>query len=104
MSSGLLGSQKSHPPALTPQVLMWNATRTDYPRDRTIAQLFEGVVSASPGSVALVFGNTQLTYAELNTRANRLAHRLRAAGVGPETLVGCCMERSIELIVALVAV
>ena len=104
MFSGLLGSQKSHPPALTPQVLMWNATRTDYPRDRTVAQLFEEVVSASPSSVALVFGNTQLTYAELNARANRLAHRLRAAGVGPEMLVGCCMERSIELIVALVAV
>lgn len=104
MFSGLLGSQTSHPPALTPQVLMWNATRTDYPRDRTVAQLFEEVVAASPNSVALVFGKEQLTYAELNARANRLAHRLRAAGVGPEVLVGCCMDRSIELIVALVAV
>ena len=104
MFSGLLGSQKSPPPALTPQVLMWNATRTDYPRDRTVAQLFEEVVSASPNSIALVFGNTQLTYAELNARANRLAHRLREVGVGPEVLVGCCMERSIELIVALVAI
>lgn len=104
MFSGLLGSQKSLPPAASPQAPMWDDTRTNYPRDRTVAQLFEEVVSASPGSVALVFGNTQLTYAELNARANRLAHRLRAVGVGPEVLVGCCMERSIELIVALVAI
>jgi amino acid adenylation domain-containing protein len=104
VSSGLLASEKSHPSALAPQVLTWNATRTDYPRDRTVAQLFEEAVSESPGSVALVFGNTQLTYGELNARANRLAHRLRAAGVGPETLVGCCLDRSIELIVALIAV
>ena len=104
MSSGSLNSQKSQQSALAPQVLMWNANRTDYPRDRTVAQLFEEAVSASPGSVALVFGNEQLTYAELNARANRLAHRLRAAGVGPETLVGCCLDRSIELIVALIAI
>ena len=58
-------SQKSQPPALDPQVQMWTATRTDYPRDRTLAQLFEEVVSASPNSIALVFGDTQLTYAEL---------------------------------------
>jgi amino acid adenylation domain-containing protein len=102
--SGLLGSQNFHPPAADPQVLMWNGIRTEYPRDRTVAQLFEEVVLASPGSVALVFGDAQLTYAELNARANQLAHRLCALGVGPDVLVGCCMERSIELIVALVAV
>lgn len=104
MSSGLLKPQESHRCAPAPQVLTWNATSTDYPRDRTVAQLFEEVVSASPDSVALVFGNTRLTYAELNARANRLAHRLHAAGVGPETLVGCCLDRSIELIVALIAI
>jgi amino acid adenylation domain-containing protein len=109
VSSDLLGSQElsrfeTSRPALTQQVRKWNATHTDYPRDRTVAQLFEEIASAFPGAIALVFGNVQLTYAELNARANRLAHCLRAAGVGPETLVGCCMDRSIELIVALLAI
>jgi amino acid adenylation domain-containing protein len=105
----LRGSQElsrfeTSPPALTQQVRKWNATHTNYPRDRTVAQLFEEIASAFPGAIALVFGNVQLTYAELNARANRLAHCLRAAGVGPETLVGCCLDRSIELIVALLAI
>jgi aspartate racemase len=82
----------------------WNATQTDYPRDKTVAELFEAVVAAHPDAIALVSGGEQLTYADLNKRANRLAHRLREIGVGPETMVGCCMERSIELIVALVAI
>ncbi|MET4389869.1 amino acid adenylation domain-containing protein [Bradyrhizobium sp. F1.4.3] len=86
------------------QVRAWNGPRTEYPRDRTVAQLFEEVVASSPNSIALEIGSRRLTYAELNSRANQLAHRLRAAGVGPETLVGCCLERSVELIVALVAV
>lgn len=81
-----------------------NGSRSDYPRDRTVAQLFEEVVSSSPGSIALALGEKQLTYGELNLRANQLAHRLRAVGVGPETLVGCCLDRSIDLMVALVAV
>jgi amino acid adenylation domain-containing protein len=80
------------------------STQTDYPRDKTIAQLFEEVVSAYSDSVALTFQNQQITYAELNTLANRLAHRLREVGVGPETMVGCCLERSIELVVALLAI
>lgn len=81
-----------------------NATRTEYPRDHSIAQLFEETVRAFPNSVALVFGDRQVTYAQLNEQSNRLARRLQAEGVGPETLVGCCFERSIELIVGLVAV
>jgi amino acid adenylation domain-containing protein len=76
----------------------------EYPLDRSVAQLFEEVVAANPNSIALISGHEQLSYAELNSRANRLAHRLGSLGVGPETLVGCCMERSIELIVALVAI
>lgn len=92
------------PDALAEQIQAWNATRTEYPRDRSVAQLFEEIVSAFPGSVALVFGNERITFAELNARGNRLACRLRDEGVGPETLVGCCFERSIELIVGLVAV
>jgi len=89
---------------LMEQVRSWNATSTSYPRDKTVAQLFEETAAAHADSVALVFDKEQLTYGELNTRANQLAHHLRKIGVGPEAMVGCCMERSIELIVAMVAV
>jgi amino acid adenylation domain-containing protein len=89
---------------LSEQVRVWNGPCVEYPRDRSVAQLFEQIVATSPQAIALEFKDTQLTYSELNSRANQLAHRLRAAGVGPETLVGCCIERSIELIVAVVAV
>ncbi|MGH9683823.1 MAG: non-ribosomal peptide synthetase [Candidatus Acidiferrales bacterium] len=82
----------------------WNQTATDYPRDKTIAHLFEEIAATHADSVAVVSGANELTYAELNLRANRLAHRLRRMGVAPETMVGCCIERSLELIVALLAV
>src|SRR5438067_10008450 len=82
----------------------WNDTRTEYPRDKTVAQLFEEIAAEYPARVAVTFGCRQLTYQDLNVRANRLAHRLRRLGVGPEVTVGCCLERSLELIVALVAV
>jgi amino acid adenylation domain-containing protein len=91
-------------PGLMEKAPMWNSTCTVYPRDRTVVQLFEEIVSAHPGSIALTFENQQVTYVELNARANRLARRLRELGVGPETMVSCCIERSIELIVALVAI
>lgn len=104
VGSQVISRSGNSDPALLEQVRAWNGPCTDYPRDRTIAQLFEEVVASSPDSVAVEFGNTKVTYIELNSRANQLAHRLRAAGVGPETLVGCCFERSVELIVALVAV
>ena len=81
-----------------------NATRSEYPRNKTIAQLFEEITSARPDSVAVVFGKQQLTYHELNVRANRLAHRLRRMGVREEIMVGCCIDRSLELIVALLAI
>ena len=82
----------------------WNETTTDYPRDKSVAQLFEQIAAQHPDAVAAVLGSRQLTYAELNTRANRLAHRLRRMGVAAETMVGCCIERSPELMVALVAI
>lgn len=109
MSFDLVGShdlerEDMAPDALDRQVRAWNATRTDYPRERTIAQLFEEIVALQPGSVALVLGSERVTYAELNLRSNRLAHHLRSQGVGPDTLVGCCFERSMEMIVALLAV
>jgi aspartate racemase len=82
----------------------WNSTSTDYPRDRTVAQLFEEIAAYHAHSIALVFEGRDVTYAELNLQANRLAHRLREAGVGTETMVGCCMQRSVDLIVALLAI
>jgi microcystin synthetase protein McyB len=82
----------------------WSGARTEYPRDKTVAALFEEVAAQHPDAIALTCENVQLTYKELNLCANRLAHRLRLKGVGPETLVGCWMDRSAELIVALLAI
>lgn len=82
----------------------WNAVQIDYPRDRCIHQLFEEQVERTPDTVAVVFEDQQLTYRELNERANHLAHYLIQQGVGPEVLVGVCMERSIEMIVGLLAI
>jgi len=82
----------------------WNDTKRDFPKDKCIHELFEGEVNKSPDSVALVFENQQLTYRELNCRANQLAHYLRNQGVGPETLVAICLERSIEMVVGLLGV
>ena len=86
------------------QVRLWNETRTGYPRDRSVVALFEEIASVHASSIAVVCEGAELTYAELNARANRLADRLRDMDVGAGTLVGCCLERSIELIVALIAV
>ncbi|HEX2091934.1 MAG TPA: amino acid adenylation domain-containing protein, partial [Longimicrobiaceae bacterium] len=82
----------------------WNATAAAYPADRCIHELIEAQARRTPDAVALVFGERRLTYNELNTRANRLAHHLRALGVGPDAPVGICVERSAEIIVALLAV
>jgi natural product biosynthesis luciferase-like monooxygenase protein len=82
----------------------WNDTEGDYERDLCIHALFERQVEKSPQSPALVFENRQLTYSEMNRRANRLARRLREFGVGPEVTVGLCAERSIELIEGILAI
>ncbi len=82
----------------------WNATETDYPRDRCVHQLFEQQVEQSPDAVAVVFKDQELTYRELNCRANQLAHHLQSLGVEPEVLVGICMQRSLEMIVGLLGV
>ena len=79
----------------------WNDTATEYPRDRCVHELFEEQVERTPDAVAVVFEDQQLTYRELNRRANQLAHHLRALGVGPEVLVGICVERSLEMVVGL---
>ncbi len=82
----------------------WSGAITDYPRDKGVAQLFEEIAAAYPNAIAVVIGERQLSYHELNKSANRLAHHLRRTGVGPETMVGCCIDRSPELIVALIAI
>ena len=82
----------------------WNQTQTEYPRDKCVHQLFEAQVERSPDAIAVVFGDEQLTYRELNSRANQLAHYLQKQGVGPETLVGICMERSLEMVVGLLGI
>ncbi|MFP2903266.1 AMP-binding protein, partial [Corallococcus sp. 4LFB] len=86
------------------QVLVdWNATATGFPRDVTLHGLIEAQVERTPDAVALVFEGRTLTYRELDARANQLAHALIAQGVGPEVRVGLLLERSLELVVALLA-
>ena len=82
----------------------WRGTKTAYPREQTIHQLFEAQVEQTPDTIAVIFEGEQLTYQELNRRANQLAHRLQSLGVGPEVLVGILMERSLEMVVAHVGV
>ncbi|BAY25368.1 non-ribosomal peptide synthase [Calothrix sp. NIES-2100] len=86
------------------QLLVWNNTQVDYPRDKSIHQLFEEQVERTPDAVAVEFGNQQLTYSQLNCRANSLAHYLRSLGVKPDVLVGLCIERSLEMVVGLLGI
>jgi amino acid adenylation domain-containing protein len=82
----------------------WNATTIPYPRDRSVHGLFADRVGVTPDAVALVFEGGSLTYRELDRRANRLAHHLRARGIGPDCRVGVLMERSADMIVGLLGV
>ena len=81
----------------------WNATGVDF-ADTCIHDLIERQVQATPDAPALVLGELQLSYAELDRQANRLAHRLRESGVGPDVLVGISLERSLEMVVGLLAI
>jgi amino acid adenylation domain-containing protein len=107
----------SHLPLLTEaerhQLLVeWNDTQADYPQDLCAHQLFEAHAERTPEALAVVFASTaarheeeqRLTYAELNRRANQLAHYLQTLGVGPEVCVGLCLERSPEMIVGLLGI
>ncbi|HEY3304677.1 MAG TPA: amino acid adenylation domain-containing protein [Candidatus Binatia bacterium] len=93
-------------------LIEWNDTKRDYPTDKCIHELFEEQVERTPDAVAVVFPSTgsgqsedrQLTYGELNRRANQLAHYLKKRGVGPEALVGLCVERSLEMVVGLLGI
>ncbi|NEO46359.1 MAG: amino acid adenylation domain-containing protein [Moorea sp. SIO4A3] len=82
----------------------WNDTATDYPQYKCIHQLFEEQVELTPDAVAVVFEHEQLTYRQLNSRANKLAHYLRSTGVKPEVLVGICVERSLEMVMGLLGI
>jgi non-ribosomal peptide synthetase component F len=82
----------------------FNNTRTDYPKDRCLHQLFEGQVQRTPDRVAVVFEGQQLTYAQLNARANQLAHHLQTLGVGPEVPVAIGMEHCPEMVVGVLGI
>ncbi|HXO22436.1 MAG TPA: amino acid adenylation domain-containing protein [Thermoanaerobaculia bacterium] len=82
----------------------WSDTARDYPRDRCVHELFEVWVERAPDSTALVDGDLRLSYRELDQCANRLAHYLQGLGVGANTPVGICMNRSPELVVSVLAV
>jgi amino acid adenylation domain-containing protein/non-ribosomal peptide synthase protein (TIGR01720 family) len=81
-----------------------NDTRVDYPTETCLPQMFEAQAGRTPGALAVACRDRRLSYGELNRRANKLAHRLRALGVGPETTVGVLLERSEEMLVALLAI
>ena len=82
----------------------WNDTATEYSNDACIHELFEAQVKQTPDAVAVVFEDERLTYEELNQRANQLAHYLREQGVGPDVIVGLCIERSLEMIVGILGI
>jgi amino acid adenylation domain-containing protein len=82
----------------------WNDTCADYPKDTCLHQLIEAQVQRTPNAVALVFDDRRLTYRELNEQANQLAHHLQALGVGPEAVVGLCVERAPEMLVGLLGI
>ncbi|NES79687.1 MULTISPECIES: non-ribosomal peptide synthetase [Okeania] len=86
------------------QLVEWNKTQANYPQDKCIHHLFEAQVEKTPEAVAIVFKEKQLTYHELNIRANQLANYLQSLGIGSETLVGICVERSLEMVVGILAI
>ncbi|AFY33179.1 non-ribosomal peptide synthetase [Calothrix sp. PCC 7507] len=87
------------------QILVeWNNTKAEYPQNQCFHQLFTAQVERSPNATALIFADKQLTYQELNVKANQLAHYLQALGVGTETPVVICVERSFEMIVGLLGI
>jgi amino acid adenylation domain-containing protein len=82
----------------------WNQARREYPYEKCVHQLFEEQAGRTPEAVAVVFEGQRLTYRELNQQANQLARHLQARGVGPDVPVGVCLERSLELLVAILGI
>ncbi len=85
-------------------LIEFNNTGADYPKGQCIHQLFEEQVACTPDRSAVVFGEQQLSYAQLNARANQLARYLQKLGVGPEVVVGLCFERSVEMMIGILGV
>ncbi|NJM72004.1 MAG: amino acid adenylation domain-containing protein, partial [Scytonema sp. RU_4_4] len=85
-------------------LVKWNDTTREYPQDKCIHQLFEEQVEKTPDEIALVYEHQQLSYKDLNKRSNQLAHYLQSLGVGPDVIVGLCVERSIEMVVGLLGI
>lgn len=85
-------------------IVEWNNTQVDYPKDTCIHQLFEAQMERTPDAVAVVFEDKQLTYRELNAKANQLAYYLQKLGVKPDVLVALCVERSLEMVVGLLGI
>ncbi|PBP53206.1 non-ribosomal peptide synthetase, partial [Pseudomonas syringae] len=103
--SSALGRLPVLPAAEREQLLVaFNDTALDYPQQQTIHGLFEAQVERTPDDVAVVHGEQHLTYRELNEQANRLAHALRKQGVQPDSRVGICVERGVEMVVGLLAI
>ncbi len=82
----------------------WNDTAVPFPQDKCIHELFEAQVAKTPQAVAVVYEDQRLTYTQLNAQANQLAHYLRSLGVGPEVLIAICLERSLDMVVGLLAI
>jgi amino acid adenylation domain-containing protein len=82
----------------------WNCTEADFPLDRCVHQIFEEQVARTPDAPAVLFESESISYAELNRRSNQLAYYLGSLGVGPDTRVAVCSERSVEMVVSLLAV
>ena len=85
-------------------LVRWNETEVDLPVDQCVHWLFEEQVKRTPDAAAVVFQTQSLTFAELNRRANQLSHHLQNLGVGPEVLVGLCVERSLEMVIGLLGI
>jgi amino acid adenylation domain-containing protein len=85
-------------------LIEFNNTGTDYPKDGCVHQRFEEQVNRTPDNVAVIFGDRHFTYAQLNARANQLAHHLRGLGVGSEVPVAICMERCLEMVVGILGI
>jgi amino acid adenylation domain-containing protein/FkbH-like protein len=82
----------------------WNRTDSNYPRDKSIVQLFEDTAERMPDATAVIFGTQKLTYGELNTRANQLAHYLQQYRIKPNTPIGLCVRPSIEMVIGMLAI
>jgi amino acid adenylation domain-containing protein len=102
------GRRLSELPVLTAEeehrLAEWNHTAVDYPRDVRLHNLFEAQAGKTPDAVAVEFDGQPISYSELNRRSNQLAHHLTALGIGPEVLVGICVERSIDMVVGVLGI